>query len=70
MISRFPKFYYIDLKDVVGALKITVLSDNKNDICETVSTHPLVCPITNFYGVHRKSITYKAKIYIKENKYR
>ena len=64
-----PKFYYIDLKDVEGALKITVTSD-KNDICGTISTHPLVCPITNFYGVHREPIRDTATIYIEENEYR
>ena len=64
-----PKFYYIDLKDVEGALKITVTSSNNNH-CGTISTHPLVCPITNSYGVHRKPITNNATIYIKENEYR
>ena len=64
-----PKFYYIDLSNITGAFTINVESDD--DFCGKISTHPLVCPITYFNGVHENSIqNMRESIYIKENEYR
>ena len=64
-----PKFYYIDLTNVTGALNIKI--DSKDDYCGTVSTHPLVCPITYFHGVNKKIIINETtNIYINETEYR
>ena len=44
VISGSPSYHYIDLTNINGYLKISVTSDE--DVCGTISVHPLKCPIS------------------------